>query len=254
MDAATLVAPADWRRVEFISDLHLSPAQPATLLAWQHYLRSTRAEAVFILGDLFEVWVGDDSADASSDGGFEAECTRALREAAQGRAVFVMHGNRDFLIGAHWCDACGVRLLPDPTALDAFGHRWLLSHGDALCLEDREYQAFRTQVRSAAWQHEFLSRPLAQRRAIARGLRDASEERKRSESLWADVDTQAARNWLAAAHSRTLIHGHTHRPAEHSLGDGLRRVVLSDWALDDAPPRAEVMVLNAQGLHREPLR
>lgn len=249
-----LVAPAHWQRVEFISDLHLSPAQPATVQAWQHYLHTTRADAVFILGDLFEVWVGDDSADASADGGFETECTQVLREAAQRRAVFVMHGNRDFLIGARWCEACDVRLLPDPTALDAFGQRWLLSHGDALCLEDIDYQMFRTQVRSAEWQRAFLARTLAERRAIARGLRDASEARKRSESLWADVDTQAARHWLAAAHSRTLIHGHTHRPAEHSLGDGLRRVVLSDWALDDAPPRAEVLVLDAQGLHREPLR
>lgn len=155
MDAAALVAPADWQRIEFISDLHLSPAQPATVQAWQQYLRTTRADALFILGDLFEVWMGDDSADASADDGFEAECTQALREAAQRRAVFVMHGNRDFLVGARWCNACGVRLLADPTALDAFGHRWLLSHGDALCLEDTEYQAFRTQVRSTEWQRAF---------------------------------------------------------------------------------------------------
>ena len=246
---AELVAPAHWQRIEFISDLHLSEAEPATVQAWQAYLRSTRADAVFLLGDLFEVWVGDD---AAGEAGFEADCSAALRQAAQQRAVFVMHGNRDFLIGPAWCQTQGLSLLDDPTVLGFGGQRWLLSHGDALCLDDHDYQRFRTQVRSAVWQSDFLAQPLTERRAIARGLRQASEARKQSESLWADVDAAAARALLQAAQASTLIHGHTHRPADHDLGDGLTRVVLSDWCLDDAPRRAEVLVLDGSGLRREP--
>ncbi len=261
---STLLAPAHWQRIEFISDLHLSPAQPATLEAWLRYLGATRADALFILGDLFEVWIGDDAAD---EPGFEADCSAALQRAARQRPVFVMHGNRDFLIGPHWCERTGVQRLDDPTTLDAFGQRWLLSHGDALCLEDHDYQAFRAQVRSDAWQRDFLARPLIERRAIARGMRDASEARKRSSAqttgdpLWADVDAAAAVQWLTRAGASTLIHGHTHRPRQHDLQNGLQRLVLSDWHLDEAPqgapdaaPRAEVLVLDAQGLHREPWR
>src|SRR5690606_29513446 len=123
------------------------------------------------------------------------------------------------------------------------GRRWLLSHGDALCLDDTDYMRFRAQVRQAAWQQDFLAQPLARREAIARDLRAQSEARKRrtghDPSLWADVDAAAARGWLQRAAADTLIHGHTHRPAEHALGDGLRRVVLSDWDARATPPRAE---------------
>lgn len=244
-----LVAPAHWRRIEFISDLHLSETQPVTTQAWQAYLQSTCADAVFLLGDLFEVWIGDDTA---LQPGFESACSAVLRQAAQHRAIFVMHGNRDFLLGPGWCEACGLGLLRDPVVLGFANQRWVLSHGDALCLDDRDYQQFRAQVRSAAWQSEFLARPLTERRAIARQLRQASEARKHSESSQADVDRGAARGLLQQAHAVTLIHGHTHRPGEHDLGDGLRRVVLSDWCLDGRSPRAEVLVLDAQGLHREP--
>lgn len=248
--APLLRAPASWQRVEFISDLHLSEREPATWQAWLRYLSTTRADALFILGDLFEVWVGDD---AASEPGFEAECTEALRTTCGARPVFVMHGNRDFLLGPQWFNRTGAQWLTDPTVLDFNGQRWLLSHGDALCLEDHDYQAFRAQVRRADWQHAFLAQALSQRRQLARGMRDASEARKRSTDLWADVDTAAARAQLQQAQCHTLIHGHTHRPGEHALGDGLRRVVLSDWCLDAAPMRAEVLVLDRDGLHRQPL-
>lgn len=247
-----LVAPADWRAVEFISDLHLQAAEPATLAAWQRYMRGASANAVFILGDLFEVWVGDDAAlapasDPGAPRGFEAHCADVLREAAQRLRIFFMHGNRDFLVGRQFLDSCHVALLADPTVLTFAGRRWLLTHGDALCLDDLDYMAFRQQVRSADWQRDFLAKPLIDRRAIARGLREQSEARKHSGVSYGDVDGPAARQWLQAARAATLIHGHTHKPADHDLGAGLARVVLSDWDALAEPPRAEVLRLAAGG-------
>ncbi|MBC7377125.1 MAG: UDP-2,3-diacylglucosamine diphosphatase, partial [Burkholderiaceae bacterium] len=145
---AELVAPPDWRTVDFISDLHLHESEPATFKAWQHYLESTPADAVFILGDLFEVWIGDD---AAADP-FAADCVQALVAAARSKAIFFMHGNRDFLVGQTFMALCNTTLLDAPTALTFAGQRWLLSHGDALCLDDLDYMAFRRQVRSPGWQ------------------------------------------------------------------------------------------------------
>jgi UDP-2,3-diacylglucosamine hydrolase len=250
---AELAAPPSWRTVDFISDLHLQAGEPATFAAWQHYMETTPADAVFILGDLFEVWVGDDavSADLSpATASFEDRCARLLGQTAGRLALFFMHGNRDFLVGPQLMNLCNTRLLDDPSVLLFAGQRWLLSHGDALCLGDVDYLAFRQQVRSAAWQQAFLAKPLAERQAIARALRQQSEARKRSGAVYADVDAPAARQWLHAAQAHTLIHGHTHRPAEHELGQGLSRVVLSDWDAQAAPPRAEVLRLSASGLQR----
>ncbi len=250
---AELHAPPAWRTVDFISDLHLQAGEPATFSAWQHYLQSTPADAVFILGDLFEVWVGDDavSADSSSaSGGFEERCARVLGQASARLALFFMPGNRDFLVGQALMDLCHMRLLADPTVLVFQDQRWLLSHGDTLCLGDVDYLRFRLQVRSPQWQQDFLARPLAERQALARSLRQQSEARKKSGASYADVDAPAARDWLAAAQARCLIHGHTHKPAEHDLGDGLSRVVLSDWDADAPVPRADVLRLSAAGLQR----
>ncbi len=243
-----LCAPPDWRTVDFISDLHLQAGEPATFAAWQQYLRSTPADAVFMLGDLFEVWIGDDAAD--EPGSFEAQCASVLREAAQRRPLFFLHGNRDFLVGDAFLHASGVTGLADPTVLQFAGQRWLLSHGDALCLDDMEYQRFRQLARSAAWQQQFLAQPLAQRRAQARGIRDQSEARKRSGVVYADVDGPAAIAWLHAARAHALVHGHTHRPADHGLAPGLARHVLSDWDLAATPPRADALRLTATGLER----
>lgn len=248
-----LQAPPHWRHVDFISDLHLQASESATFDAWQVFMQTTRADAVFILGDLFEVWVGDDvvdraTIDSEQDLSFEARCAQVLKAAALRLDIFFLHGNRDFLLGPAFAQACSMTLLDDPTVLAFAGQRWLLSHGDALCLEDTDYIQFRNQVRDAQWQQDFLGQPLAQRQAIARALRMQSETRKRSDVTYADVDTQATCNWLHTAQARTLIHGHTHKPADHDLTSclekGLRRIVLSDWDAAATPPRAEVLRLS----------
>ncbi len=247
-----LVAPPAWRTVDLISDLHLQPGEPSTLDAWHGYLETTPADALFILGDLFEVWVGDD---ATLEPGFEAQCAALLRAAGARRPVFFMHGNRDFLVGPAFAAQCGLTLLQDPAVLVLHGERWLLSHGDLLCLEDTEYLRFRAQVRTVESRDAFLARPLPDRRTLARQVRTQSEARKMDPRMvWAEVDADATRAWLRAANARTLIHGHTHRPATHDLGEGLQRIVLSDWDAAARPPRAQALRLSAAGPQRIDLR
>ena len=252
---AELHAPSAWGTIDFISDLHLSAEEPSTFTIWQRYLESTPANAVFILGDLFEVWVGDDavSPDYFQAVSFEDRCVQVMTAAGSRLALFFMHGNRDFLVGQHLMDLCHATLLADPTVLQFAGQRFLLSHGDALCLADTDYQQFRQQVRSAAWQGSFLSLALAERQSIASGLRAQSEARKQSGQAYADVDTDAVKQWLNAADASTLIHGHTHKPDQHEMGGKHRRVVLSDWDVLAVPPRAEVLRLTPAGLQRLPL-
>src|SRR5512133_3271221 len=143
-----LQAPAYWRHLDFISDLHLQASESATFNAWQHFMQTTQSDAVFILGDLFEVWVGDDVLATS---GFEARCAQVLKAASQRLSIFLLHGNRDFLLGSAFAQAGGLTLLHDPSVLCFAGQRWLLSHGDALCLADTDYLQFRALVRSPAW-------------------------------------------------------------------------------------------------------
>ena len=242
-----LPAPPHWRTLDFISDLHLQASEPATLAAWQQYLQATPADVLFILGDLFEVWVGDDALDEA--GSFEAQCAALLRATSARLPVFFMHGNRDFLVGDSFLQRSGATGLSDPTVLAFAGQRWLLSHGDALCLDDVDYQRFRTMVRGAAWQNQFLAQPLQLRRSQARAMRAQSTALQRPAHTHADVDGPAARAWLQATASSVLLHGHTHRPADHALAPGLSRSVLSDWELDATPPRAEVLRLNLQNDH-----
>ncbi len=247
---SALQAPAHWRHIDFISDLHLQASEPATFESWSNFMLSTSADAVFILGDLFEVWVGDDVVDPVSPlqdqaGAFEARCGLILQRTAQRLPVYFMHGNRDFLLGPAFAKACGITLLSDPTVLDFANERWLLSHGDALCLADTDYLKFRAQVRSPKWQSDFLSQPLAQRQAAARALRAQSERLKLGVTSYADLDAQACCEWLHNAHATTLIHGHTHKPADHDLPHGLKRITLSDWDAAASPPRAEVLRLTA---------
>ena len=253
--------PQHWQRVDFISDLHLDASEPATFDAWVQHMACTPADALFILGDLFEVWVGDDTQDP-----FAQRCVDTLTNTAQRIPVYFMCGNRDFLVGADLLRATGVQGLNDPTVLNfgaldkSHSTRFLLSHGDALCLDDHDYLAFRAQVRQHDWQTAFLAKPLEERQAYARHVRQQSEALKRRQTDYADVDTQAAQAWLNATHAQVLLHGHTHRPAVHDLGDGLSRWVLSDWHADSTPPRLEVLSWlrpNAQsptkGLCRLPL-
>lgn len=244
--AFELAAEPGWRCIDLVSDLHLCDALPRTFEAFGRYLQTTAADAVLVLGDLFEAWVGDDMANQ----GFERDCVAMLGQASQRRWLGFMVGNRDFLAGPALRARAGLHHLPDPTVLTAWGRRLLLSHGDALCLADEPYQAFRAEVRSPAWQSAFLARPLEQRLKIAADMRQASKTRRQFDgALDADLDTPETLNWLAAARSATLLHGHTHRPADHALPGGATRQVLSDWDLDHAA-RAQVLRISADGITR----
>ena len=243
-----LLAPAKWRTIEFIADLHLHAGDEGNFLAWKRYLLGTKADAVFMLGDLFEAWVGDDAVDAIPAGAsFEAHCLQVLNQAAGRTALFFMHGNRDFLVGADFLRRSQVQLLQDPTVLEFASQRWLLTHGDALCLEDINYMKFRAQVRDPQWQRQFLALDLDVRRGIARDMRAQSEQVTRANAYAFDVDAQAARDWLVAGRSQVMVHGHTHRPAIHDLGQGLQRTVLSDWDVLSTPPRAQVLRIQSDG-------
>ncbi|HEX7442069.1 MAG TPA: UDP-2,3-diacylglucosamine diphosphatase [Caldimonas sp.] len=246
---ATLVAPASWRAIDFISDLHLTVETPRAFALWADYLRETSADAVFILGDLFEAWVGDDARFE----GFEARGAAVLADAAARRPIAFMAGNRDFLLGSAMLEACGVAALADPTLLCAFGERVLLSHGDAMCIDDVSYQQFRQVVRGATWRGDFLARPLAERRALGRALRAESERHKATQPAgsWFDVDSRTALDAMESAAAPALIHGHTHRPGSAQLSPGRWRHVLSDWELDsDGHPRAEVLRWQSDGFVR----
>jgi len=242
-------AAPSWRSIDFISDLHLQASQGATFDAWQRYMAQTTASALFILGDLFEVWVGDDitATPADADSAFALKCQAIIKKTSERLPVYFMHGNRDFLLGPDFASACGMTLLSDPTVLDFDGQRWLLSHGDELCLGDTDYQQFRQQVRSDAWRQSFLAQPLPERQAIAKHLRAQSDARKSSGASYADVDAAMALGWLEATQASTLIHGHTHKPGDHTLartsGPSIRRLVLGDWDANATPPRLEVLRL-----------
>lgn len=244
-------ASTEWRAIDFISDLHLGDDTPRTFEAFSSYLKNTPADAVFILGDLFEAWVGDDARHAA---GFDARCAEVLGEAAARSTLGLMVGNRDFLIGGDLLKSCGMLALADPTVMLAFGERIMLTHGDALCLSDEPYQRFRLMVRSPAWRSDFLSRPLPERRRIAREARSESERHQREQMVACDMDIDVATavRWMHEAGTPTLIHGHTHRPDTESLAPGFSRYVLSDWDLDHTPdqPRAEVLRWSAGGLKR----
>ena len=251
---AEWVAPPQWQTVDCLSDLHLDAAHPRTLAALLHTLQRSSADAVVLLGDVFEVWVGDDSID--EPGSFEHQVCTGLRAATRRKPVFFMHGNRDFLIGSRFAQVTGITLLTDPSVLTLSTRRWLLSHGDALCLEDTDYQRFRALVRDPDWQAQFLTQPLPERRAQGRSARSESQARQQLNSPYADVDGPSAIAWLQAAQATAFIHGHTHRPGAHALAPGLTRYVLSDWDQDPPPhqpSRADLLRLSPEGIQRLPL-
>ena len=231
-----MIAPPDWRMVDFLSDVHLDASEAATFNAWAHHLNTTPADALFILGDLFEVWIGDDTQDP-----FHLQCMEVLRATAKRTPVFFMCGNRDFLVAKQWLQSTGVQGLQDPCVLELAEQKVLLSHGDALCIDDTDYMAFRQQVRSSAWQEAFLAKPLSERQQIAKDLRAQSKARQQTQTDYVDVDANTARMWLGDNDCKLMIHGHTHRPATHDLGNGLSRIVLSDWEADATPPRLEAL-------------
>ncbi|MDX1489133.1 MAG: UDP-2,3-diacylglucosamine diphosphatase [Acidiferrobacterales bacterium] len=216
----------------FISDLHLCAERPAITELFVKFLRTRAldADALYILGDLFEYWIGDEAV-SRDDYSPVIAGMRALLET--GTPIYAMHGNRDFLLGAEFERESGAKLLPDPSLIDLYGTPVLLMHGDSLCTDDVEYQAFRKMVRSEAWQRQYLVKSVAERDAISRRYRELSKNasaNKRPEIM--DVNQDAVETTMRQHHVYDLIHGHTHRPAQHYFElDGIRarRAVLGDW-------------------------
>lgn len=217
-----------------ISDLHLQASRPELTRACIGFLTDIRrdCEALYLLGDLFEAWIGDDD-----DSPWLDELGAALRTLSDGGArLFFQHGNRDFLLGEAFATRCGMALLPESCIIDLYGRPALLLHGDTLCTEDHDYLAFRNQVRNPQWQQAILAKPLAERRQLAAMLRNESRlagSGKSAEIM--DVTPSEVEAVMRAAGVNLLIHGHTHRPARHPLtidGWPAERIVLGDWDRD----------------------
>ncbi|MBP8098741.1 MAG: UDP-2,3-diacylglucosamine diphosphatase [Arenimonas sp.] len=220
----------------FISDLHLDPSRPAITALFLDFLQgeAAQAEALYVLGDLFEAWVGDD--DDSELALQVCAGLRALRES--GVPVFLMRGNRDFLLGHVFAERTGAQLLADPCVITLCGQPTLLMHGDLLCSDDLAYLAFRQQVREPAWREDFLVQSLGQRRAFAGQARQASQARQaglRDDGALdaiTDVNCTTVESTMERFGVTRLVHGHTHRPAIHALrvrGHSAQRIVLGDW-------------------------
>ena len=221
--------------VILISDLHLQESRPDITRAFVDFVAAVPAgcRQFFILGDLFELWIGDDAESALADE--VADSLQAL--AARGVSIYLMHGNRDFLIGDDYAARCGGELISEPFELEVDGADWLLLHGDALCIDDTGYMEFRRTVRNPAWQREFLSQPLAERQAWADRAREQSQAAtagKPAEIM--DVNHGAVLDLIRDSGRHRILHGHTHRPAVHELPEAgsnpdepALRVVLGDW-------------------------
>ena len=216
----------------FISDLHLSPNTPKLTALLKQLLSDWEkdAEALYILGDLFEAWAGDDQ----MDNPFVEEVVTLLKNASQHYKIYFIHGNRDFLIGADFAAATGITLLEDNTLIDLYGQKILIAHGDALCTDDTQYQQFRNMVRNPAWQQQFLSLPIEERLAQVAEARSKSNADKKYKSVAImDVNADAVDTLMRSNNYAVMIHGHTHRPAVHewTLDDNAcERWVLPDWS------------------------
>ncbi len=235
-------------QVLFLADLHLDLARPEALARFEAFCSqgAAGANAVYILGDLFDVWVGDDD-----DSELAERAAAALAQLTRRTPTWFMAGNRDFLIGADFVTRSGVRWLGEPTVIDLFGHRTVVCHGDTLCTADHAYQALRRQVRDPVWQAQFLARPLAQRREIAAALReDSGQAMADKDEASMDVTDEGLAE-LAATHAPAIIiHGHTHRPDHHRhrFAHGtVERWVLPDWYGDGD---GGILVADAEGIRR----
>lgn len=230
----------------FISDLHLQAEHPRTLAAFLRFLdeQARGAEQLYLLGDIFEYWAGDD--DVADP--FNARVIAALRSVHDaGVAIYWIAGNRDFLAGSDFAQAAGLTLLAEPHVIDVADKRIALVHGDAECTLDTSYMAFRAQVRKPAWQAQFLAMPLAQRKAIIAGLREGSREAHGNKTYEImDVTSEGLDAVFEVTGADVLIHGHTHRPAMHQYGQKLR-YVLPDWELDHEPLRGGWIALHHDG-------
>jgi len=218
----------DWL---FISDLHLAPERPQIIDLFERFVSeiAVRADTLYILGDFVEYWLGDDDRAEGLNTAFSA--FNQLKEA--GTNVFMMHGNRDFLIGDDLAARCHFQLIEDPLPIQIQNHPALLMHGDTLCTDDVDYQKFRTMVRNTDWQNDFLSKPLKEREQIALSLREQSKQATADKSPdIMDVNQDAVVETIRHHGISTLIHGHTHRPAIHEFeidGNPVKRIVLGDW-------------------------
>lgn len=215
----------------FISDLHLDPEHPAGIALFRRFCSEVApgADRLYLLGDLFEMWIGDDSSDAASVAVIEA----LRRLAAQGTRCHLMHGNRDFLLGEDFARACGATLLPDPSLILLGARRCVLGHGDALCTADEQYMALRRMFRSDAFRDDMLARPLAERAAFgAEARRQSRLANGNKAGNIMDVTAAEVDALLDREDADLMIHGHTHRPALHHwqcAGRERTRVVLGDW-------------------------
>jgi UDP-2,3-diacylglucosamine hydrolase len=230
----------------FVSDVHLQPAQQKTGEAFFIFLeeRAKAARELYLLGDLFEYWAGDDDL----EGRYHQRVIGALRAVADaGVAVYWIAGNRDFLVGADFAAAAGLTLLSEPHVATIGGQGITLVHGDALCTDDIKYMEFRAQVRQPVWQAQFLAQPLAQRKAIIAGMREGSRAAQGAKSYEVmDVTAHAVDALFEQTGTEVMIHGHTHRPALHTA-NGKRRYVLPDWDADGEPARGGWIEIGAGG-------
>ena len=232
-------------RTLFISDLHLDESRPGIVAQFERFLDTVvpGADALYILGDLFEYWVGDDGLALP----FPARVAERLRGAARALPVRFIHGNRDFMVAREFARATGVELLEDPTAIDLHGTRTLLLHGDTLCTDDTAYQAFRAKVREPAWQQAALTRPIEERLAIAQDMRLKSEGAKQGKAMGImDVAPAAVEQAFAESGCTQMIHGHTHRPARHVHRVNGRECVR--WVLADWYDRASYLEASPEGM------
>ncbi|HEY8606397.1 MAG TPA: UDP-2,3-diacylglucosamine diphosphatase [Noviherbaspirillum sp.] len=237
----------------FVSDVHLQPALPRTTQAFLDFLRkhACRAQRLYLLGDLFEYWAGDDDIEDP----YNLAVVAALREVSDaGVQLYWIPGNRDFLVGEAFAGAAGLQLLSEPHVLQLAGRKLVLVHGDAQCTDDTGYMAFRAQVRQPGWQAAFLAKSLAERKAIIAGMRSGSREAQREKSYAImDVNQEAIEDLFAASGAEAMIHGHTHRPAvhRHPAPQGEReRHVLPDWDCDATPARGGWLALQYDGTFR----
>ncbi len=236
----------------FISDLHLCESRPQIIDTFVHFLENTaiHAESLYILGDLFEYWAGDD---AIATGAHKQTITALKNLTQSGVKLFLIHGNRDFLLGDTFSKATNSKILPDPSLINCHGKTVLLSHGDTLCTDDVDYQQFRNKVRSDAWKTQFLSQPLVSRVAYIESIRAKSEEEKSIKSMEImDVNADAVNQLLRENnYPPTFIHGHTHRPKKHQHtvnGKTCERWVLGDWY-----DQGSYLKLDASGIHEHSL-
>ncbi len=233
----------------FVSDLHLSADMPRTADAFFHFLKNeaTRTQSLYLLGDIFEYWAGDDDLQTP----FNRTVCDALRAlSTRGVELYWIAGNRDFLVGPAFAAEAGLTLLEEPQVIEIADQKILLIHGDAQCTDDTAYMAFRTQVRDPAWQKSFLAKPLAERKAIIEGMREGSRAAQREKSMEImDVNLVEIERLFSIHAVRQIIHGHTHRPAVHETAGGVR-YVLPDWDCEGETVRGGWFAMGLDGVLR----